>query len=192
MVSTVRQLSTVLLLACASGVLSQERDTPSGASLRSTGGLGLGLQYQTYAKINVFRDPRVQEELNLTEAQKGRVKTLNEELARARRRFLEDSQKQVEAMGEDPDRQALAEVQTSRAAWGYEMADRWEAGLRRILDRGQAIRLDQSHYQVEGPMAFKRPEVQRRLNLAPEQIQEITEIVDRGNRELTASSRLPA
>lgn len=193
--SGVRVLVAVLILLYAAKAPAQAPDNQPGSSLLSGRGIGLGLNFATYAKINVFRDPRVQEELQLTDAQKKSVERLNEDNGRVRRQLTDRYRSRLQALGEDPDPQTLAvlreELREALDAAGPGALERWEAGLRKILDKRQATRLDQIHYQTEGPVAFNRPEIQRRLNLSPEQIEQISAIVAEGKRRLAAASRLP-
>jgi Spy/CpxP family protein refolding chaperone len=170
----------------------RSQEAPQGPSLRSTAGIGLGLNYARYAKINVFRDPRVQSELKVTESERAQLKQFEETDAAARSRFMEQYQEQVKALGESPDRGALAELKAARTAYGQASVDRFDAALKRILGRPRFARLEQIWYQTEGPMAFTRPEFQERLNFSPEQSQLVTEIVNRGDVELGKAARLPA
>jgi hypothetical protein len=57
--------------------------------------------------------------------------------------------------------------------------------------RGQFARLEQIHYQILGPQAFSRPEVQQRLNLDPDQVQEIRMIIRQARTETRAAATIP-
>lgn len=194
MVPRVGKSLAVLLLAGVSAVLGQEKDTPPASPLMSRldPPAGLGLGFYRYNRLNVFRNPRVQEELNLTEAQRTRLKTLFEDHTETLRRSREAYQSQLEALGERPDPQVQAELRARQSAFTQAAVDKLLARFGQVLDRRQNLHLDQIHYQTEGPMAFTRLEVQRRLNLAPEQIEQIMAIVAQGKQKNLAVMKQPA
>jgi hypothetical protein len=61
----------------------------------------------------------------------------------------------------------------------------------KVLDRRQRQRLDQLRVQIDGPFAFSRPEIQERLNLAPEQVEAIQEIVNQSREKMFEAIVIP-
>jgi len=183
------------LVAVAIGVASPlsawSQPQPEGKSLLGYGGIGLGLNFTPYSKYNIFRDPSVQEVLKVTDAQRARLKQFEDAELLLLSNFMDRYQEQVKALGNPPDRGALAILRKSRDAFRRDRLPRLETALRDVLDSVQFARLEQIHYQTEGPIVFNRPEVQERLNLESGQIEMITGIVKRAGAELDRAARLP-
>jgi hypothetical protein len=183
--------ATILASVIASAMLAQSQEMPPGKSFRDQGGgvgLGFGLNYAAYPKVFVFQEWLVQDELKVTVAQKKQAKQLMLDSAKVSKRVTEEYNDAVKSLGDQPDRQALKELRERRSAHFYAAADRVEEGLKKLLDRRQFTRLGQIQYQAEGPAIFRRPEVQERLNLAPEQVEQVLAIVSLGERELSRAS----
>jgi hypothetical protein len=131
----------------------------------------------------------VQKELKLTDSQKARIKEAQAEF---------DKQSSVREQEHQQKRQAAIQAGASQeqvglldSSFSAESLAQLDAVLMKPLDKGQRVRLVQIQVQVEGPMAFLRPEVQDRLNLDEAQVALIREIVAGGRDELIAVSALP-
>jgi hypothetical protein len=62
-----------------------------------------------------------------------------------------------------------------------------EESLLRTLSKQQRQRLQQIQLQADGALTFTRPEIQEKLNMSPEQAQEISELVRQANEDLAQS-----
>lgn len=124
----------------------------------------------------LLSSPPVQEELNLTDSQKGRLA----EVDRREIRRAGDLESAAKAENAGQPEIASEQVKVGRFDIGKEV----EAERLNILNRSQKARLEQIWIQAQGPMAFLRAEVQSRLNMDPEQVQLINEIIAGANGEL--------
>jgi hypothetical protein len=113
----------------------------------------------------------VQRELNLSDAQKKQIVALDqqseERMQRARSQYLERELREAAINGIQADQ---------------------EHAIFESLEPKQRDRLDQIQLQVQGPLAFKRREVQRRLGLSSHQIDQIEAIVAEGVAGLPKNS----
>jgi hypothetical protein len=110
----------------------------------------------------------IQQELKLTEVQKTKILQIRDEFNRRQR----GSPPMLAGAGgaTGVDREALlSQITATRAEY--------LAALNRILQPSQRTRLEQIALQVEGPLALARPEVASRINLTPEQAEQIQGIV---------------
>ena len=80
----------------------------------------------------------------------------------------------------------------SDARFVYSLTNEFDVLLLNVLDQRQSARLEQIQLQADGPMAFTRPQIQERLNLAPEQVEEISGIVSQGRDAIDKAARVPA
>src|SRR5262245_25517601 len=170
-------------------VVAEPADTSAGRSLM--GYLGLGLHSARYSPAVVLGNPRVREELKVSAVQAARLKSVEEERQRANVRFYEEKWAKEKELREASDPEALAEFRESAQAAHAAFSGETETSLLKVLDRSQRTRLLQIQYQAEGPKAFTRPEVQERLNLSPEQIEQILAIVSQGDVELRQAILAP-
>jgi beta-lactamase regulating signal transducer with metallopeptidase domain len=69
-------------------------------------------------------------------------------------------------------------------AWLQEIDAVAEGAILEVMDRRQKARMAQIKLQVEGPLAFLKPEVQSKLNLDSFQIEAIGELVTQGREEI--------
>jgi hypothetical protein len=108
----------------------------------------------------------VQKELKLTNRQIADIRTINQKFDRER---LESVRKASGADGKvNPD--TLMAIITG-------LRRENEAALARVLEPGQRRRVSEIALQVEGPTALARPELASRLNLGPDQVEQIQAIV---------------
>jgi hypothetical protein len=175
-------------------VSAQSQDEPPrGNSLFSQGGVSLiGVQPTLYSPIVLLKLPPVQEELDLTKAQKAQLEKGLERQDRERSRLKEEMNKRMkEQLGDQPDGKSIVAFRLGARRAMDAFHEETKASLLEILDRHQLTRLVQIQYQAEGFTVFTRPEIQERLNLAAEQVEEILAIVAEGSREISNSSILP-
>jgi hypothetical protein len=108
----------------------------------------------------------VQQELKLTEVQKAKIIKTRDEFNRRQHESLP----RLATGAAVVDREAfLAQIGAVRAEY--------LAALTRILEPSQRTRLEQIALQVEGPLALAKPEVASRINVTPEQADQIQWIV---------------
>lgn len=125
-------------------------------------------------QLLLVRIDAVQQELRLTEAQKKRqtaiVERHFETMRKARQEY--DNQEIFDAA-----RNAIAADEV--------------AALQENLEPEQRDRLDQIQIQAQGPLAFERREIRRRLGLTTDQVDEIESIVDKGKDEIRKAASFP-
>jgi hypothetical protein len=120
----------------------------------------------------LIEKPAIREELKLTEAQKRQLQEVSDG-----QRVQQEELRQRHR--NDPDAFRIA-LDAQRAAV--------EALILEIPNAHQLARLDQIRLQVEGPLAFRRPEFLARLGLDTGQSKRIEVIVARGFEEMRATS----
>jgi Spy/CpxP family protein refolding chaperone len=127
--------------------------------------------------------PSVQEELKITSAQKSRLDEIGANFRSESDRLEKQRQDGLQELGDQPDPQALADFQRKVRVSGVALDDQKVASMMKALDGPQRVRLEQIRLQAEGPFAFTRPELQRRLNLSDDQIALLTTIIRDGRQE---------
>jgi hypothetical protein len=151
--------------------------------------LGFGIAYAQYPLYTLLEREPVQKELKLTETQKARIAQVQAEFHKdSAARVQEYRQKRQAAVQAGASPEELRFLASSSTAGSTTLLDEL---LMKALDKSQPIRLAQLRIQVEGPMAFLRPEVQERLNLDEAQVALIRGVVTGGREELIAVSALP-
>ena len=125
-------------------------------------------------KATILRMDAVQQELKLTEAQKKR-----------RTAIVQQSTESMQKAREDYDNGEILD-----AARNAILADEGTA-LQESLEPEQRDRLDQIQIQAQGPLAFERREIHRRLGLTDDQVDEIESIVDQGKKEMSKATSFP-
>ncbi len=155
------------------------------------GGMGAGMAQFGLAKAMMINMPAVQKELKLTDDQ---VKAIREWSDGLRKRGESLFRRPAEAgngnaadpnnpgppqaPGGMPNPMAMFEMVTTITREG-------EAGLAKILDKKQSVRLNQIALQMEGVSALARPEVAEAIYLSPEQVEQIQEILaDTRNQQM--------
>jgi hypothetical protein len=184
--------ATVLVSAATTAALAQPQNRPQGYNLYSTNILSeAGMKPSTHSLHNVLKLAQVQNDLKLNAAQKARLKEVEEKYERARGQTRERYDEKRKSAMTNRDVQGLVAVNEDMKKKLTDHAQELDATLLKILDRDQGVRLNQIRYQAEGPEAFMRPEVQERLNLAPEQVEEIRAVVSEGKKGLRTAATLP-
>ena len=108
----------------------------------------------------------VQKELNLTERQVKTIETTNGVFDRRRNEFVQE----MTRAGGRVDHEALAAMIAS-------VRTENEQAIAKVLEPRQRKRLEQIALQIEGPFALAKPEIAARVNLWPEQLEEIQGIL---------------
>jgi hypothetical protein len=145
--------------------------------------LGVGVEMRPYGKSWLLEFDQVQEELKVTPEQKGRMKEAKQEVSRITERMRVES-KQALQFREEGNLEALNAFSQRRAAEQLRLTMETDEPLVKVLDHRQRTRLEQIQIQGEGPIVFRRPEIQRRLNLSPDQIEAIAAILVQGNEAM--------
>ncbi|MHC5538799.1 hypothetical protein ACYOEI_11305 [Singulisphaera rosea] len=137
-----------------------------GGPFGKGGGFGGGFGGRN-SSFGLLDRATVQEELKITEDQKKQLKTAQERL----RKKGEDNFK---AARENSGTQRL-DPETMQELFASMTRDT-NTLLSKILNKGQRTRLSQIALQQEGPMAVTKADMQEKLNLAPEQVEQINMI----------------
>lgn len=180
-----RGVSCVAAVALIAASASAQQG--GGLAYQVSVNLGPGVQMAFYGKSQLLNYAPVWDELKLTPEQRAqlrKIETQEDERAQQRK---EERMKQQYEIRQEPDPQLRANLEANARQMQIAMIEKLqqdsEAARLKVLDRRQRARLDQIQIQVDGPMAFRRPENQRRLNLDPTQIEAIDEIVAAGMNE---------
>jgi hypothetical protein len=190
-VSRASRLIIVLASAFAWTDSVEAQDSPAQASLLNKGLLGPGVEAKIFSKDWLVMRPELQEELGLTATQIAKLKSAiddGHEAAKARGQERMLMRIELQKRG---DAEALAALKKNDLARIYMLTSESEAPLLKILDPRQRSRLEQLQLQADGPMALRRPEIQRRLNMTPGQIEMIEEIVSEGREAMSQAATVP-
>jgi beta-lactamase regulating signal transducer with metallopeptidase domain len=128
--------------------------------------------------VTLANESTVQKELKLTAKQE---KQLREILGHYRRGIESMFQ---HPRGEPPDPRVVE-------AGTREIQATTEKAILRLLQPRQLARMEQIKLQMDGPLAFLRPDVQRKLNMDPAQVELIVELVVQGREDLVKSATIP-
>jgi Spy/CpxP family protein refolding chaperone len=164
---------------------------PGGGGVQvKVGGPAIGTGRGPVPLIMLATQPPVQEELKLTDAQKQKIAKIEEQLNK------EKDERARNLMAPKPDQgggpqfldpeMARAGMQETKQAI-QDLHSEADAAVMRELQRKQRTRLEQIKLQVDGPLAFERPEVLERLNLGDSQIELIQGILDDGRGQMEQS-----
>jgi hypothetical protein len=139
-------------------------------------------------------NPAVQADLRLTDIQKGKLKSLYEQVDRKHRALMRtrlDRPGSVERGGDRPQRddEAYQDPAVRRAAF-LDISEKLDllrlqtdAAISKILNKGQQQRLTQIALRKEGFLsAISRPEIQEKLYISQEQTAEISVILAEATR----------
>jgi hypothetical protein len=108
----------------------------------------------------------IQDELGLTEDQRDRIQFLHEEFTSKRLDLAKGQARREDRLSPSALMARIAAIRTEH-----------EAALARALSPRQRTRLEQVALQIEGPLAVSRPEIADRINLSPEQLELVQEVV---------------
>lgn len=160
------------------------------------GGMGGAMGQWGLSKSMLIMMPPVQEELELTDEQKQKLRDWMEQM---RTRGEEMGQAMRQEFGDDfrqADVPLARRVMTITRVMGQlgGMLQENEAGINRILEADQRKRLTQVALQMEGISALGKPEVSRALNLSPTQSLRIQELLNqsRSSQLMSWLQQMPA
>lgn len=193
-------LTALLAFAFGSAIVAQQPGPAvllSSAELGSRSYLGMGYRWSYFPKGVILDRPGVQAEIKLTEKQKSQIRAVEQELERKMaeatqdsRAKLEEYKKTKEQRGEQYDLEELGLLARAVDDGRLPLIRQREPLILNVLDRRQLARLQEIQMQLEGPLALSRPEIQEKLNMDPEQIQLISEILGRGKEEFLRVSEI--
>ncbi len=130
------------------------------------------VSYSRYALLT--KHPEVLDELEMSTPQREEIKKRYEEISHQASEIAQSLRPRV-AQKVDPALWSEMMKPAHLASVNFVLSS--EGLFLKILDRDQRRRLEEIHLQVEGPMAFLRPEFQLRLNMSPEQVELVTNMV---------------
>lgn len=185
-------VSALVLLAVGAVTAQQQPSPPRGFSMLSSGSFGAGLGMEQYSVYALIRLPEVQKELKLSPEQKAQLEGVEKERQRALDRIEKELGEQIKQAREERNIPLYMALNEKRRDAKIPLAEDVDRALHKVLDRKQRSRVMEILTQAEGPSTFTKPEVQRQLNLSPEQIEQIKPIVAAGQRELSTAARLPS
>ena len=156
-------------------------DTTKFSKIGGWGSFGSAMGQFGMAKATLIMMPPIQEELKLTDDQKGKLRDWQASL---RKKGEEMGRAMREKAGADPFQGGDAVPITARITQFTTMMDQLggfmkenEAGLARILNPAQRKRLNQVALQMEGIAALTRPEIVEALGMDEEEEQAIRQIL---------------
>jgi hypothetical protein len=153
------------------------------ATLAGSGQESLGLARPGESlRLTLLRTPEVRKELKLTGEQLGKIARIDEQVKEARRQ-VESAHGKDQGKGK-PKAVDPAEKEQERVARDAMDADlggldrQTDRQLSAVLDKEQRARLTQIVLRVEGPSAFLTPELIDALNLGPDQVEAVRDLLD--------------
>src|SRR4051794_40410633 len=155
-------MSRIRIIVLATGLVITPMSWNSDLQAQTSGGL------DSPPGSPLLSKPAVQKELQLTEEQKSKLQKVT---TAGNRRFQEWLQTK-----RDSPSGGGADSETIRAEI-LAMREEGDTAVAKILTRSQRIRLEQIALQQEGLWALTRPEIAQRLNMSPEQREQIQEII---------------
>jgi hypothetical protein len=141
-------------------------------------------------KTRLLEQGPVIEELKVTSTQKTELAKAVEKGKLDVNRFAQEVAAGLRDLGDQPDPQERLAFLTRVRSERESLASKTDAAILRVLNRPQRTRLDEIHLQAEGPIAFTRPELQERLNLGPDQVEEIMTIIAEGKVSMSRVSEI--
>ena len=154
--------------------------------------VGIGINNTIYNNSALLNIPQIAKELDLTDSQRARLKALDLQTQKRAMHLKKQFTDQQDQFTSDPSTPASSSP--LREEFGLMLkagTEQHEASIKKILDDRQWTRLSQIRYQTLGPRFFTLPEVQKRLNLDPVQIEKIRTIVAKGAKERRAALKVP-
>jgi hypothetical protein len=186
--------ATLFLAAFATLASAQPAAPGESRPLMLRNVLGPGVEPAMYTKQMLVEMPLVQKALKITPEQLAKWKKALEELQKELKPLIDRMEKWHEYRikpAEERDPQVEAALREEFRNLQPQLLDRREALWAKVLEKKQFARLEQIQLQSQGPLAFKRRDVQERLNLSETQIAAILQIVDQGYEEMTKASIAP-
>ncbi len=132
--------------------------------------------------------PAVQKDIKLSPAQLKQLKALQEKATQAYKENNETSQALLAQLNENSDPEEVQALRKQSRLSMREISAQVDQANLALLDRNQRERLNQLRLQLEGPLAFIDPPLPERLNLSPEQLDQIGEVIVQGREQLSQIS----
>jgi Spy/CpxP family protein refolding chaperone len=147
-------------------------DGPSSRPLANVGGWAAG------GSASLLTNPSVQKELKLTEKQKTQIKQLSDDLTRKDQETFKGALNpggsfELEALADAITQNGAETIRRGLMERQFTRPQEVESAIARILTPRQRSRLAQIALQIEGLWAVTRPEVASRLNMSPDQVEQI-------------------
>jgi Spy/CpxP family protein refolding chaperone len=187
-------MSVLLSLNLAFSAAAQQSPTSTGPQMKvvSINKLGMGVDPVPVTTSALIQKPAVQKALGLTESQRKKVESLEKKRAEAWKRQAGEARVRLRELGSDPDgesRKAVAQaVAQALNEAGRRGQDETDAAVLRALDPKMRTRLREIQYQVEGPLAFERPELLEKLFLDEVQLDLVKQAVGEGLRQIVSDA----
>ena len=138
----------------------------------------------TYTPERLLEMPAVRREIKTTPDQVSRLNALKPKADAIYKQEGEQYLLRIKTLGENPAPDQVAAVRRERMLSLRSLTDEIDVTYLKLLNRSQRDRLLQIRLQLEGPTAFLNPDFQERLNLSPEQGQQIREVISVGRAQL--------
>jgi hypothetical protein len=183
-------LALLFLSAFAPVVLAQPDAPREGKPLMLRNILGPGIEPGMYTKEMLIKTPVVQKSLKITPAQMEQWTNSLKELKPLVDRIEKWHEYRIKP-AEERDPQVEAALREEAAVLQQQCVAKRDQLWAKALDKKQYARLDQVQLQSQGPLAFRRRDIQERLNLSETQIAAILQIVEKGYEEMTKASVAP-
>ncbi len=168
-------LSTTAVFIFTAALAQQPPDAP-----RSIAHPGIGQLPNLLEKSVLLTFDEVRAELKITDAQKQQQEAL-------RQKTMQKLQQKMQELRKNKKSLQSKEASLARDAIRSEA----QTALENDLTPAQRDRLNQIQLQVQNAMAFERPDVQKTLELSPDQAQQIKKIADEGRQEILKASEIP-
>jgi hypothetical protein len=152
--------------------------------------LGMGIDPVPVFPFALIQNPAVQKELGLTDAQRKLVQSLEKKRAETQKRQSNEVRARLRELGSDPALQVEARqelVQSFNEATRRLQAET-DAAVFKTLDPRVRTRLREIQYQVEGPLAFERPEMLEKLLLDEDQLAMVRETAAIGREQMKSDA----
>lgn len=137
----------------------------------------------SYPAVRLLMAPGVLDELKVTDEQRAHFKKTDAEFDRQSTALSQTIQREISRSNGLPDR-TNSDAQQQFVEARRSLVKQLEESWLKTLSKRQSQRLKQIQLQADGPLTFLRPEIQEKLNMSPEQIQEIEELVRQANQDL--------
>jgi len=122
----------------------------------------------SYAQL--LRTPSVQEELKLSSNQRKRLVEVVNKAAATDAEAMKRGTEALKTLGPEPNQEEVDALRLNFREESARRVDDLHAAQLAVLDRAQRTRLEQIRLQASGPLEFKIPDFQRRMNLSADQI----------------------
>ncbi len=167
-------------LAQAPAVEKKAETKPAPVKIRN------GMGNATVERLLIM--PAVQKEIKLTAEQEKQAKSQNAKTDEYYRQEGKQYLDMIKQLGENPDPEQVQAIRQQRVLALKTSRDEADRSLLKILSGPQRARLLEIRMQLEGASAFFRLDVQDRLNLSPDQREEIRNSLINASQSLRQNS----